>query len=172
LLKQADVVLLLYLFLDRFSPEVKKKNYRYYEARTMHKSSLSPCIYALMGLETGDHHSAYKYFLKTAYLDLVDANKNAADGIHAAATGGAWMSVIHGFAGMKVRRGKLTFTPWLPQKWQELSFSCFWQGSWLTVVITPGSITLTVKAGRGVSVMVGEQAVDLLLGKSVKIKLK
>jgi len=172
LLKQADVVLLLYLFLDRFSPEVKKKNFKYYEARTMHKSSLSPCIYALMGLETGDNKTAYKYFLKTSYLDLIDANKNAADGIHAAATGGAWMSVVHGFAGMKVRRGKLTFNPWLPQKWEELSFNCFWQGSRLSVLITKGLITLTVKKGRGFWVKVGERDVDLTPGKAAKIKLK
>ncbi|MFH2034647.1 MAG: glycoside hydrolase family 65 protein, partial [Candidatus Margulisiibacteriota bacterium] len=59
LIKQADVVLMLHLFVDRFSPELKKKNFHYYEARTLHKSSLSPCIYAMMGLEVGDHKKAY-----------------------------------------------------------------------------------------------------------------
>ncbi|MBU0502329.1 MAG: glycoside hydrolase family 65 protein, partial [Candidatus Margulisbacteria bacterium] len=171
LLKQADVVLLLYLFLDRFSPEVKKKNYKYYEARTMHKSSLSPCIYALMGLETGDHTTAYKYFLKTSYIDLIDANKNAADGIHAAATGGAWMTVVHGFAGMKVRRGKLTFNPWLPSRWTELGFSCFWRGSLFEVRISRSTISFQLKEGNAFSVKVGEKDVELSLDKPVKVRL-
>ncbi len=166
LIKQADVVLLLYLFLDRFSPKLKKKNYEYYEARTMHKSSLSPCVYALMGLETGDHKRAHNYFMKTSYIDLLDFNKNAREGIHAAATGGAWMTAIHGFAGMKIRRGELCFEPWLPRKWQELSFCCMWKGNLLGVKVTHGSIAFQILSAKTKKLNV------IVQGKTVRLKAK
>jgi kojibiose phosphorylase len=172
LIKQADVVLLLYLFLDHFMPSLKEKNYKYYEARTMHKSSLSPCIYALMGLETGDHKRAYDYFIKTSYIDLVDANKNAADGIHGAATGGAWMTVMHGFAGMKVRNRNLCFDPWLPRRWQELSYSCYWQGSLLRVKVKHSSISFQVASGRSVNVVVQGKQARVKPKHPVSIRLK
>ena len=166
LLKQADVVLLLYLFADRFSPGLKKKNYHYYEDRTMHKSSLSPCIYALMGLEVKDHKKAYNYFIKTSYLDLVDANKNAGDGIHGAATGGAWMTIVHGFAGMRVRKGELCFDPWLPRKWKELIYTCVWHGNLLKVTVTHKSIGFQILKAKDKSLTLKVQ------GKSVRVKPK
>ena len=172
LLKQADVVLLLYLFHDRFPPEVKQKNYEYYEARTMHKSSLSPCIYAIMGLEVGDHKRAYDYFIKTSYLDLVDANKNTRDGIHGAATGGAWMTVIHGFAGMKIKRGVLSFDPWLPRRWKELSFCFFWQGRHIQARISHAGMVLQLLQGKSTNANVQGKTVALKLKKPVKVRLK
>jgi len=164
LLKQADVVLLLYLFLDRFSAKLKKLNYDYYEPRTMHKSSLSPCIYAIMGLEVGDHKKAYNYFLKTSYIDLVDANKNTEDGIHGAAMGGAWMTAIHGFAGMKVKQGTLCFEPWLPKRWKELDFTIFWKGNLMRIRITHNRVDLKLVEGKDKSVPVN------VYGKTVKVK--
>lgn len=174
LIKQADVVLLLYLFIDRFSDELKKVNYQYYEARSMHKSSLSPSAYAIMGLETGDHKRAHNYFMKTSYLDLLNLNKNTHEGIHAAATGGAWMTAVHGFGGMKIRRGELSFDPWLPKPWRELSYSCIWQGNFIKARVTHRSIQLCLtkaKAGA-ITVNVQGKAVHLRPKKTVTVKLK
>ncbi|MBU1027275.1 MAG: glycoside hydrolase family 65 protein [Candidatus Margulisbacteria bacterium] len=171
LLKQADVVLLLYLFPDRFSPDLKEKNYNYYEARTMHKSSLSPCIYAITGLDIGDHKRAYDYFIKTSYIDLLDANKNTGDGIHGAATGGAWMTAIHGFAGMRLRRNNLCFDPWLPKKWQEISYTCFWQGSLLQVKLNHKNISLKVIDGKAVNVTVRAKQYKVSSKKITTVKL-
>ncbi|MEA3493043.1 MAG: glycosyl hydrolase family 65 protein [Candidatus Margulisiibacteriota bacterium] len=171
LLKQADVVLLMYLFLDRFSSELKKKNYKYYEARTMHKSSLSPCSYALMGLEIGDHKKAYNYFMKTSYIDLLNLSRNTSEGIHAAAMGGAWMTAIQGFGGMKVRRGDLCFDPWLPGKWRELNYNLTWQGSLMNVKVTRKSIILKLLSGKSMDIKVYGKPVRLKLRKPAKIKL-
>jgi len=172
LLKQADVVLLFYLFPDRFPPALKKKNYEYYEARTMHKSSLSPCIYAIMGLEIGDHRRAYDYFIKTSYIDLLDLNKNAGDGVHGAATGGAWMTVIHGFAGMRIRRGVLCFDPWLPRKWQELGFTVAYQGSDISVRVNHKGVSLRLLKGKAFSVQVQGRSIRLRAGKTVRVRVK
>ncbi|MFW6129190.1 MAG: glycoside hydrolase family 65 protein [Candidatus Aminicenantaceae bacterium] len=174
LIKQADVVLLLYLFLDHFSPEIKKKNYRYYEARTMHKSSLSPCIYALMGLEAGYRKRAYNYFIKTSHIDLADSNQNTKNGIHAAAAGGTWMTAIHGFAGMKVRQGLLCFDPWLPKKWQELNYSCYWRGNLLRVKTTHQNITFYIEDAKDKTITLNVQGkpIHLKPGQTIKVKLK
>ena len=175
LLKQADVVLLMYLFIDKFPLEVKKANYRYYEARTMHKSSLSPCIYGLMGLEIGDHKKAYNYFIKTSYIDLYNANKNTADGIHAAATGGAWMNIVHGFAGMRVRRGELCFDPWLPKRWQLLSYTFVWQGNVIEVKINHTKLTFKMIQSadkKGTTLYVRGKAVKVRLSGPITVRLR
>ena len=172
LLKQADVVLLLYLFPDRFSPELKKINYDFYESRTMHKSSLSPCIHAIMGLEVGDHRKAYKYLLNTSFIDQVDANGNTADGIHAAATGGSWMALIHGFSGMRIRRKQLCFNPWLPAKWQQIMFNVCWQGSLIKVRITKHQINFMLQKGKGLSLSVRGKTYSLKKSRELKIKLR
>lgn len=166
LIKQADVVLLLYLFLDRFSSEVKRINYQFYEERTMHKSSLSPCTYALMGLEIEDHKRAYNYFMKTSYIDLLDANKNTNAGIHAAATGGAWMTAIHGFAGMRVRLGTLSFDPWLPKRWQEISYVFNWQGNVIRAKVGHNAIIFRILSAKDKIINMNVQ------GKLVRLKLK
>ncbi len=174
LLKQADVVLLLYLFVDRFSDHLKSKNYHYYEARTIHQSSLSPCIHAIMGLEVGLHRRAYDYFMKTSYIDLINYGGNTPDGIHAAATGGAWMTIVHGFAGMRVRNYELCFNPWLPKKWQELEFIVNWQGGVIKVKINHRTIVFQVLAPtkKRLTVKVQGKTVALKKASPVKVKLK
>lgn len=174
LIKQADVVLLLYLFVDRFSSILKEKNYHYYETRTMHKSSLSPCIYALMGLEVGAHKRAYNYFMKTSYIDLMDASKKTNEGIHAAAMGGAWMNIIHGFAGMRVRRGELCFDPWIPRKWRELVYTSVWKGNVLKIRVSHKNIIFQILEAKDKSVQVHVQgkSVRLKPKQAVKVKLK
>jgi len=70
IIKQADVVMMLNLFRDRYSMEVKKANWEYYEPRTEHGSSLSACAYAMVAADTGKLDWAYNYFLKTAKIDI------------------------------------------------------------------------------------------------------
>lgn len=136
LIKQADVVMLMLLLGEEFDEEVKRENYRYYEERTMHKSSLSPSMYSIMGLSVGDTNNAYRYFIKAISTDLDDNQGNAELGLHAANTGGAWQSVVFGFGGLSVdREQKLSFKPWLPAQWEELSFNINWRGSMLTVTV-------------------------------------
>jgi kojibiose phosphorylase len=70
LLKQADVVLLQFLFSDEFDARSKRTNYAYYAPRTSHLSSLSPSTYAVMGAEVGDTAEAWRNFRRTAFMDL------------------------------------------------------------------------------------------------------
>jgi nigerose phosphorylase len=128
ILKQADVVLMLHLFKSLFSHEVKKANWEYYEPRTEHGSSLSSCIYALVASDIGYADWAYKYFMRTATIDLTGESKQYVGtlyigGTHPAANGGAWMAVILGFAGVHLEKGTVALNPSLPESWKSISFT-------------------------------------------------
>ncbi|RLL83326.1 kojibiose phosphorylase [Petrotoga sp. HKA.pet.4.5] len=143
LVKQADVIMLLLLLEDEFDSSTKKLNYDYYEKRTMHKSSLSPSMYSIMGLKVGDHHNAYEYFMKTVMTDLEDNQGNTEFGLHAASTGGSWQSIVYGFGGLSVdESGVLNLNPWIPEKWEKLSFKIYWKGAKITISIFQDKVIL------------------------------
>lgn len=130
LIKQPDVIMLLLILEDCFSEKSKKINYEYYEKRTMHKSSLSPSMYSVMGLKVGDTKNAYKYFMKTIYTDLEDNQGNTSYGIHAASTGGSWQSAVFGFGGFSVDSDEMiNINPWIPENWNSLKFRIKWRNN-------------------------------------------
>lgn len=135
LVKQADVIALLYILSDEFDEETKRINYDYYEPRTMHSSSLSMSMHAIMAISTRNVSKALRYFKNTAYVDLHDLKKSTATGVHIAAAGGTWQSIVCGYGGMRVRNRRLTFGPWLPQNWKEIKFKLKWHGDDLQVNI-------------------------------------
>ena len=141
IIKQADVVLLLHLLPGRFSAEVKKANWDFYEPRTEHGSSLSPCVYALVAAETGRLDFAYQYFLKTATVDLTGHSKQYVGtlyigGTHPAANGGAWMVAAQGFGGLRFGPEGLLIQPRLPPAWKSLSFNVTYRGCRLHLHLT------------------------------------
>ncbi|HEX7433456.1 MAG TPA: hypothetical protein VF326_07340, partial [Anaerolineaceae bacterium] len=75
ILKQGDVVLTLFLFNDLYPLETKLANWEFYEPRTEHGSSLSACSYSLIASQIGKVDWAYKYFMKTATIDLTGEGK-------------------------------------------------------------------------------------------------
>jgi kojibiose phosphorylase len=150
LIKQADVVMLMLLMPEEFDEETKRINYEYYEKRTMHKSSLSPSMYAIMGLKVGDHRNAYQSFIRSAKVDLADNQGNAVEGIHAASCGGTWQVAVFGFGGLEIdREGTLNINPWLPEKWDKLSYKVFWKGNLLEVIVTKEDVLVKKLEGKG-----------------------
>ncbi|GFP78455.1 glycoside hydrolase family 65 protein [Clostridium fungisolvens] len=147
ILKQADVVLVLNLFKDRYSEEVKRSNWEYYEPQTEHGSSLSACVYALLAADLDKVDWAYKYFLKTATIDLTGDSKQYVGtlyigGTHPASNGGAWMTAVLGFGGVKASEGQITMSPKLPESWTSLKFRVVHYGQKYSVSITKNQITI------------------------------
>lgn len=152
IIKQADVVALLNLFKADFSRAVKKANWAYYEPRTEHGSSLSPCVYAMLAAELGKKDWAYRYFLQTATIDLTGDYKRYVGtlyigGTHPAANGGAWMGAVFGFGGLHFDGKTVKLKPLLPAEWQALAFNFQVKGQWFTVEMTEEQVR--VKADRG-----------------------
>lgn len=171
LLKQPDVVMLMYVLPDEFDDAVKRINYAFYEQRTMHKSSLSPSMHSIMGIEVGDTEKAEQYFLRSALVDLVDNQGNTEAGIHAASAGGTWMSAVFGFGGFRVKHQQMTFKPWLPASWKALRFKLKWRGDTLAVTIHPNEAVFYLDAvePRTEDILVFGQAWSIKAGIEVTI---
>ena len=127
-IKQADTLQGFYFFEDHFTKEELQKHYEFYEPFTVHESSLSPCVHSVLASALGKTDEAYTLYLRTARLDLDDYNKEVHEGLHITSMAGTWLSIVEGFAGMRVKNGKLTFTPRLPKHWKSLSFKVIFQG--------------------------------------------
>ena len=136
-LKQPDVLMLLYLLRDRYDAETLRANWDYYTPRTdlTYGSSLGPAIHALLAARLGEPEAAYEHFMHAAWTDLQDVRGNAADGIHAALAGGLWQAVIFGFAGLRLSGEGYTVTPQLPARWKHLSFSFLRKGEKINLVL-------------------------------------
>lgn len=151
LVKQPDVLMLAYMLPDEMSDETKRANYDYYEPRTLHKSSLSPAIHSIMGIEVGDPARALLYFQRSAFVDLTNNQGNTQDGMHAASAGGTWMSLVCGFGGFRVMHGRMSFRPWLPAAWEEIRFRLKWHGNALDVEVRHGTAAFELLAPAGAS---------------------
>lgn len=106
----------------------------------MHESSLSPCVHSILAAKLNDEEKAYEFYLRTARLDLDDYNNDTEDGLHITSMAGTWMSIVEGFAGMRVRNGRLCFSPFLPKAWDSFSFSIGFRGVQLKVKISSKQI--------------------------------
>jgi nigerose phosphorylase len=148
IIKQADVAVMLHVFKNDYSQEVKRANWEYYEPRTEHGSSLSACIYALVAADIGESEWAYGYFMKTATVDLSGDYKRFVGtlyigGTHPAANGGAWMSAVLGFGGLNSDGDVLKIRPSLPPRWSSIDYRVSFRGQSYRVEATHGHVKIT-----------------------------
>ena len=101
LVKQADVMLMLFLLHDQWSRDVWRVNWDYYEPRTVHGSSLSQGVHGLIAMELGLEEKAAAYTRKSLGMDLNDEMNNAAGGAHMAANGMNWLILVQGYGGSR-----------------------------------------------------------------------
>ena len=157
-IKQADVLQGIYFFEDKYDLDTIRRNFDFYEPRTVHESSLSPCVHAILAAKLGDEARAYEFYLRTARLDLDDYNNDTEDGCHITSMAGTWMSVVEGFGGMRVKDGKLSFDPFLPEKWEAFSFNVGFRGTLLNVKVSKGGVDIKRLSGPLITILVhGEE---------------
>lgn len=141
-IKQADVLQGFYFFEDEFDIESHRRHYDFYEPLTVHESSLSPCIHSILASKLGDEKRAYEFYLRTARLDLDDYNNDTRDGLHITSMAGTWLSIVKGFAGMRVKDGNLTFRPFLPENWTRFAFKIRFRDEIKTVSIDKNGLLI------------------------------
>ena len=156
--KQADVLMLGILLPDLVGPEVAAANYRYYEPRTSHGSSLSPAIHALVAARLGDFESAESYFGLAGGVDLENRMGNARDGVHIATMGGLWQAAVFGFGGVRADGDAVRIDPCPLPSWPTLEFPVQWRGARIHVRVTPGVLELDLDAEASVAVGDGPPA--------------
>ncbi len=147
--KQADVVMALYLLERELSGEAIRESFSYYERRTDHGSSLSPAMYGLVATRLGMMDKGLAYFRRAGRIDLANNMGNAAGGVHLAAMGGLWQQLIMGFAGVRAESDCLCMYPRLPGKWTRLAFKLLWHGRTLELEIIRNRVIRLKLEGSG-----------------------
>jgi len=148
-IKQADVLQGIFVFEDEFDRQTMERNFDFYEPRTVHESSLSPCVHSILAARLGRSEKAYEMYLRTSRLDLDDYNHEVHEGLHITSMGGTWMSVVYGFGGMSIREGLLNFDPLLPAQWEALVFKILYRGRILQIGIKKNRVSIENLKGEG-----------------------
>jgi alpha,alpha-trehalose phosphorylase len=170
-LKQADVVLALFLQGNHFTPEEKLADFEYYDPLTTGDSTLSAVVQSILAAEVGYQDLALEYFRQSIFVDLADLHHNAADGVHVASAGGVWTALVSGFGGMRDHFGELSFDPRLPADWDELSYVLHWQGTRLEVTVTANALRVKADDGDPLVFSVRGKAFALGSGEEVVVPL-
>jgi len=166
-IKQADVLQGIYFFIDQFDLDTIKRNYNFYEPLTVHESSLSPCVHAIIASRIGYEEDAYKFYLRTSRLDLDDYNNDTEDGLHITSMAGTWMSVVEGFAGMHVKDGRLKFNPFLPDEWKSYSFNIGYRNTLITIKVNTEGVYLSNLSANSITIDVFDTLYTINAGVNV-----
>jgi len=158
IVKQADVVMAICLLWNDLPSEVREANFRYYEPRTAHVSSLSPSIHALVAARLGDMELARQYLKQSANIDLGNTMGNAAGGVHVAAIGGLWQAMVFGFGGCSAASDAVTFQPQLLPEWAGISFPLQWRGRRVRVSMEHDAFQLSLRAADPLRVRIADAA--------------
>jgi len=160
-IKQADVLQGMWVFEDQYDLDTLRRNFDFYEPRTVHESSLSPSIHAVLAVRLGRLDKAHEMMLRTARLDLDDYNNDTEDGCHTTSMAGTWIAAVLGFGGMQVVDGELHLDPKLAPGWTRLSFQVQFRGRWLSVDSTPGATTVENRSDRPLTIRLGGDQVEV-----------
>ena len=153
-IKQPDVLNLMYFFSQDYSLEEKRANYEFYEARTIHESSLSPSLHAILAAELGKLNDAYTFFSYGARMDLDNYNRNTDQGLHVTSAAGVWASMIFGFGGMRTDGEVLSFRPTIPLQWKSYRFRVRYRGAIIEVRVDDKQAEFQAISGPTVLVQV------------------
>ncbi|MCD9199457.1 glycoside hydrolase family 65 protein [Aeromicrobium wangtongii] len=170
-LKQADVVLALFLQGEQFTAEEKRADFEYYDPITTGDSTLSAVVQSIMAAEVGYHDLALRYFRAALYVDLADRHHNTADGVHVASTGGVWSALVSGFGGFRDHGGVFSIDPRLPESWESLTYRLTLLGSRVRVTVFPDRVDMAIEQGDEATLHVRGEKVTVLAGEPVSVPL-
>jgi alpha,alpha-trehalose phosphorylase len=170
-LKQADIVLAMFLLGNEFPEEQKRRNFDYYDPLTTGDSSLSACVQGIIAAEIGRERQALEYFQYALLMDLGNVAGNVSDGVHIASAAGVWSSLVFGFGGVRDFDGHLSFTPRLPRAWNELAFSLRFRGRQIRIRLTHDEENYLIDEGTSLEITIRGEPHLLSPGTTVTIKL-
>lgn len=166
-IKQADVLQGLYFFEDHFDMDTHRRNFEFYEPMTVHESSLSPCVHAILASKLGKHEKAYEMYLRTSRLDLDDYNNDTEDGCHITSMAGTWLAIVKGFGGQRIYDNLLSFTTSIPQQWEELTFKIKFRNNLLEVIINQNETRIINLEGPAIDLYLNDKKITAEESKSI-----
>jgi len=159
------VVALLALLPKEFPGKMAETNFRYYEPRCAHGSSLSAGMHAFVAARLGDSEMALSYLRKAAAADL-DLDPNSAGGVRIAGLGGLWQAAILGFAGLD-----LMGDPRLPPEWRGLSFNVCWRNRSVGIRIAGDTVQATLAEGEEMEMRIAAAKHKLTPGATLQVSV-
>lgn len=169
-IKQADVLQGIYYLNNEYTIEEKEANYNFYEPMTVHESSLSASIHAILAAELGKTEKAVEFYSRTARLDLDNYNNDTEDGLHITSMSGGWLAIVQGFAGMRTFDNKLSFKPFCPKNWTGYNFMIKYRKRLLHISVTQESVSVRLEEGEAINLTLFDQ--EMLLKDEVKSQLQ
>ena len=169
-IKQADVLQGIYYLNNEYTIEEKEANYNFYEPMTVHESSLSASIHAILAAELGKTEKAVEFYSRTARLDLDNYNNDTEDGLHITSMSGGWLAIVQGFAGMRTFDNKLSFKPFCPKNWTGYNFMIKYRKRLLHISVTQESVSVRLEEGEAINLTLFDQ--EMLLTDEVKSQLQ
>ena len=155
----------MYLFEDHFDLETIRDNFDFYEPKTVHESSLSPCVHVILAAKIGNLAKAYELYLRTSRLDLDDYNHEADEGLHITSMAGTWMAVVEGMAGVRVRESGLEINPTIPEAWQSYTFRILYQTVPLEISIDKSNVSIKNMGNKPVTCLVKKEMITIRAGE-------
>ena len=171
-IKQADTLQSIFLFEDQYDKDTIKRHFDFYETYTVHESSLSPCIHTILASSIGYKTKAYELYLRTARLDLDDYNNDTADGCHITSMGGTWMAFVKGFGGMRVKDGKVSLSPFIPDNWGSYSFRINFRNTILKINVTKEKVSIENLSEKELTLILYNQEQFIGANKMAEVQLK
>ena len=169
-IKQADTLQSIFWFEDDFDNASLGRHFDFYEPLTVHESSLSCCIHSILAARLGRQDKAYEMYLRTARLDLDDYNNDTCDGLHITSMGGTWMAFVQGFGGMRVKNGKLHFSPFLPKGWNSYSFRLNFRDAHLELKMDKSNFRVVNHSDVSIDLIVHGKPFNLAANKELTIE--
>jgi maltose phosphorylase len=169
-IKQADVLQGMYFFEDDFDLKTIKRNFDFYEARTVHESSLSPCVHSILAAKIGDIEQAYRLYVRTSRLDIDDYNNEVKEGLHITSMAGSWLSIVEGFGGLRMKGDLLSLNPMIPESWTGYSFKIWFRDRVLLIRVKKGKVSIILEEGDVMELMVAGKKYQLN-GTTLTVKI-
>ncbi len=166
-IKQADVLQGIYLFEEKFTLDEIKRNYEFYEKYTVHESSLSPCIHSILAAKLNKMEDAFNFYKRSSRLDLDNYNNDTKDGCHITSMAGGWLTIVQGFAGMRVINGTVNFTPRIPKEWKSYEFNIYFRKNIVNIKVDKKQSEFTLIKGTKLDIKVNNKKLSLVKGKKI-----
>ncbi|MFM8241459.1 MAG: glycosyl hydrolase family 65 protein, partial [Crocinitomicaceae bacterium] len=172
-IKQADVLQGIYLFEDHFDLKTIQDNFDFYEPKTVHESSLSPCIHSILAAKIGHLDKAYELYLRTSRLDLDDYNHEADEGLHITSMAGTWMAIVEGMAGIRVLSDSIKINPLIPKKWKQYRFQILLRNQPLEIRVSQNECEIINKGSQDLELILFDEYISVQAGNSyIKTTIK
>ncbi|MEX5296415.1 glycosyl hydrolase family 65 protein [Kocuria sp. CPCC 205268] len=179
LAKQADVLMLLYLFSAEelrellgqmgydFPPEAVRATVAFYCDRSSHGSTLSNVVHSWVEARR-DRRRSWSFLTRALNSDLVDAQGDTVrEGVHLGAMAGSVDILTRCYTGLEVRDDTLWLHPAIPPELPTVSFAISYRDQPIQIELTRSALRLYLAPGHAepVRVNVDGQVHELTAGQ-------